>query len=456
MTTTPKPLARQPLRPSRSWAPFVAELQPIISLAVPLVAGLTTSTIMGLVDTYMLGNSGAAVLGAVSLTSSVLLIFYAALYGFMGPAGILIGQAFGAAQADKIGLVVRHGLLIGTAAGAASTLLMLAGWRYILPLTGQPAEVMAVLPPYWITMSFALVPYCVLLVYKQLYDAIDRPWTGLLLTLVPVGINILLNRLLIAGGAGLPPLGIAGAGIASLIAQTLGAVIMMLHYHRSRLTAAYRRAAPWRLSAFREHLREGVPMSFQYLMEGGAVAVAGVLIGWLGTTALAANQIVYSVASVLYMLPLGMSGAVSIRVSQAAGGGEKSRIRAISYTALALVTLWTALFTLVLLFAGESIAGLFVDERPVIVAAAATFISVGLMQIFDGLQSVSLGALRGMLDNRYPTRISLIGYWLVALPAGYILSFHLHLGPAGFWGGFGIGLAVAALLLIRRLRGHFA
>ncbi len=439
--------------PATGLAPYLAELRPLVGLAVPLVAGLTTSTMMGLVDTYMLGPMGEAVLGAVSLTSSVLLIFYAALYGFMGPVGILVGQAFGAGKPDKIAEIVRHALMIAFLAGLGSAALMLIALFFILPHTGQPAEVMAVLSPYWLAMGFSLLPYCLSLVYKQFYDSIDRPWLGFLLTLVPVLTNVGLNWLLIGGNLGFPALGILGAGIGSLMASTLGVIGMALHYRLSRTASAYRGGSPWTLRSFREQLREGLPMSFQYLLEGGAVAVAGVLIGWLGTTALAANQIVYSVTSVLYMLPLGMAGAVSIRVSQAAGGGENGRIRSISYTALGLVTTWAALFTVMLLFAGDRIADFFVDEADVIAVAAATFVAVGIMQVFDGLQSVSLGALRGVLDNRWPTRVSLIGYWLIALPVGYVLGFVLQWGPAGFWGGFGLGLAFAAVMLLRRLRG---
>jgi multidrug resistance protein, MATE family len=433
-------------------SPYLAEIRPIISLAIPLVAGLTTSTIMGLVDTLMLGTYGEAILGAVSLTSSVLLIFYAGLYGFVGPVGILIGQAFGAGNANKIAAIIQHGLIIAFAAGAASAATMLGILLFVLPHTGQPADVMAVLSPYWIAMGFSLLPYCLSLVYKQFYDSIDRPWVGFVLTLLPVTSNVFFNWLLISGNLGFPALGILGAGIGSLLASTLGVVGMMLFYRFSSMTTAYRTGTPWTLNAFREQLREGLPMSLQYLMEGGAVAVAGILIGWLGTTALAANQIVYSVTSTLYMLPLGMAGAVSIRVSQAAGGGENGRIRTISYAALGIVTAWTALFTVTLLVAGEPIADFFVDEIPVIQVAAATFITVGLMQVFDGLQSVSLGALRGVLDNRWPTRISLIGYWLIALPLGFVFGALLGYGPAGFWGGFGVGLAFAAFMLLRRLR----
>jgi multidrug resistance protein, MATE family len=426
---------------------YLQELRPLISLAVPLVAGLVTSTLMGIIDTYMLGSRGETVLAAVSLTSSVLLIFYAALYGFLGPVSVLVGQAFGAANSSKIGTIIQHGLVIGGLAGVGSSLLMLIALFGILPHTGQPAEVMAIISPYWIAMSLALIPYCVSLVYKQLYDAIDRPWMGFALTLVPVTLNIVLNTLLI------PSLGLAGAGLASMTAQFAGMIFMTIHFRLIPMTRPFRGVSRWSLVAFREQLREGIPMSIQYLAEGGAVALAGILIGWLGTTALAANQIVFSVTSVLYMLPLGMAGAVGIRVAQAAGGAEADRIRPISYTALALVSGWAALFTLVLLLGGNQIADFFVDERDVILAATGAFVAVGVMQIFDGLQSVSLGALRGLLDTRWPTRVSLIGYWLIALPAGYVMGFTLQLGVAGFWGGFALGLLVAAFMLLRRLHG---
>ena len=191
-------------------------------------------------------------------------------------------------------------------------------------------------------------------------------------------------------------------------------------------------------------------MGLQYLAEGGALAVAGVMIGLLGATALAANQIVLSVVSVLYMLPLGMAGAVGIRIGQVLGAGETSRVRPIGLTAMGLVTLWTLMFTTVLVIAGEDIAAAFIEDRAVVAVATAMFLAVGVMQVFDGIQSVSLGALRALLDNRWPTAVTLTSYWLLALPFGWLLAMPLGFGAAGFWGGFALGLAVAATLLLTR------
>jgi MATE family multidrug resistance protein len=193
-------------------------------------------------------------------------------------------------------------------------------------------------------------------------------------------------------------------------------------------------------------------MATQYLLEGGSAAIGGLMIGLFGAVALAANQIASSVTSILYMLPLGMSAAVSIRIAQAAGGGMPGRLASIGYAGIGLVTIWTAGFTVLLVVLGDVIAGLIVSD-PVLIAAAATFFVVfAIMQVVDGVQSVALGALRGILDNDWPTMVSLIAYWLIALPVAWVVAFPLGFGAPGVWAGFGTGLAVAAVALLWRFR----
>lgn len=437
------------------WQSVRLELRPLIGLAVPLIAGLATSTAIGLTDTYFIGALGEVPLAAASLTSSVALILYASLYGFLYPISILIGQAYGAGDHNKIAHVLRHGLALGVGIGALGALLMIAG-LLVLPYAGQPPEVIAVIAPYWIMIALLLIPYTTSIAYKQLYDAVEKPWSGVLLTLAGVLLNIPLTWALTTGQLGLPALGLFGAGLASFLATAFGMLLMALYYRLSPAMAPYRLPAGWKRDEFTEQLREGTPMSLQYLMEGGAVTVAGILIGWLGATALAANQIVFSVASVLYMIPLGMAGAVSIRIAQAVGGDEATRLRAIGASGVGLVVLWTVVTTLTLVLAGESIARFFVADGDVIAVAALMFLVVGVMQVFDGVQSVSLGALRGILDSRWPTNVSLIAYWMIALPVSYVLGFTFGLGAPGVWGGFAFGLAVASVLLWRRFHAKSA
>ena len=429
---------------------FRIEVRPLVSLAVPIIAGMLSSVIVGLADTYFLGPLGEVPLAAVSLTTSAAIILYAALYGLLGPVGYLIGTAYGAGDAARISQVVKHGVVIGFGAGVVGFLLMALG-LLALPYLGQPPEVLQIIAPYWLLIGALMVPFLVGFVYKQFYDAIDKPWMGVALTLVGVTVNIPLTWALVGGHVGLPALGLVGAGWAAFISGCIGTAVMAAHFHLTPAHAPYRLPSHWSRDAFLEQLREGAPMGVQYFFEGGAVSVAGLLIGLLGATALAANQVVFSVMVLLYMIPMGMSAAVGIRVAQAAGGGEKHRARSIGLTGMMVVSLWTVVFTVVLVSSGDWVARRFVSEAEVIAIATLMFVTVGAMQIGDGVQSVSVGALRGIFDNRYPTVVSLIAYWLIALPLSYAFGFWLNWGAPGVWAGFGGGLVVASVLLVRRL-----
>jgi MATE family multidrug resistance protein len=426
-----------------------AEALSLARLAVPLVAGLTASSMLMITDTWMLGPLGPVALAAASLTASIVVILWAALVGFLAPVGILVARAFGAGDFAGVASVVAHARWLGLGIGTASAAMMVGG-LFLLPHAGQPPEVVAGITAYWVAMALVLIPYSVNLVFKQALDAIDRPWTGVALMFVAVVVNIPLNYGLIHGLWGLPRLGLAGAGVATLVAETASLLAFSCFWRFAPSMASARKAVMLERRLFADQSRAGIPMGVQYLAEGGSISVAGLLIGLLGATALAANQIVFSVATVLYMLPLGMAGAVAVRISQAVGSGENRRVRAIGVAALVLVTMWTGSFTLVLVAAGPRIAATFIADSAVVEAAGAMFVAVGLMQVFDGVQSVSLGALRALLDSRWPTAVTLIAYWVLALPLGWLLAAPLGLGGAGLWGGFALGLAVAAALLGRR------
>lgn len=421
----------------------------LVRLALPLVAGLASATMLGAIDTVMLGPLGSTPLAAVGVVSNLLMVFYACLYGFATPVGILVGQAYGSGENAKVGSVLRHGLFLGLIGGFIGCLMMAVG-LLALPSFGQPDDVIEIVGPYWLWMSASLVPFTLSLVYKGMLDAIDRAWTGTALLLVPLFVNAGLNWVLIYGNLGMPALGLTGAGIASLIGQTSGLIAMMLVVHGAPSLAIYRDGTALAGRKVWQQIREGVPIAGQYLLEGGSAALGGVMIGLFGALALAANQIASSVTAILYMLPLGMSAAVSIRIAQAIGGGAKQRLGLIGFVGIGLVTIWTTGFTVLLVLFGEGIASLLVAD-PVLITAAATFLAVfGFMQIVDGIQSVALGALRGILDNDWPTIVSLVAYWLVALPAGWLFAFPLGFGAEGVWLGFGTGLVVAAFALVLR------
>ncbi len=438
MTPTPDP------RPG-----WTTEVRHLLALATPLVASLVVSALMGVVDTAMLGVLGALPLAAVSLTMSVWVIFVAGLYGFLMPVGILSGTAHGAGDPAAIAATVREGRALALRAGLLAGLAM-AAILPLLPYMGQPPEVVAAITPYWLAICAMLPGFGVSLVYKQTLEAIDRPWLAVALAFTAVLFNAALNYVLIYGRFGIPALGLAGAGIGTALAIWLMVALQMLVCHLTpSLRARFGGVAGD--PALRARLRhEGAPMGWQYVLEGGSVAVVGVFVGWLGAAALAANQVVMAVAGVLYMVPLGMAAATSIRIAQAIGGDERPRLRAIGVAGLASVTTWLAVATLLLTVFAQPIARAFIDDPVVIGLAAALFFTVGVMQVLDGVQSVSLGALRGMLDSHWPTRVSLLAYWGLAVPLAWLCGIALGFGLVGVWAGFGIGLAVAGALLLRR------
>jgi len=433
-----------PTRPA-----WTTEVRHLLSLATPLVAGLVVSALMGVVDTAMLGPLGPLPLAAVSLTMSVWVIFVAGLYGFLMPVGILAGTAHGAGDPAAIAATVREGRALALRSGLLAGLAM-AAILPLLPYLGQPPEVIAAIAPYWLAICAMLPGFAVSLVYKQVLEAIDRPWLAVALAFSAVVFNAALNYVLIYGRFGLPPLGLAGAGLGTAIAIWFTVALQMAVCHgapglRARFGGVT--ADPARRAQLRH---EGLPMGVQYVLEGGSVAVVGVFIGWLGAAALAANQVVMAVAGVLYMMPLGMAAATSIRIAQAIGGDARERLRAIGIAGLGVATAWLVVATLLLTAFAEPIARAFIDDPVVVGLAAALFFTVGLMQVFDGVQSVSLGALRGMLDSHWPTRVSLLAYWGLAVPLAWLCGVTLGFGLVGVWAGFGIGLAVAGAMLLRR------
>lgn len=345
---------------------------------------------------------------------------------------------------------MRAGLGYGLLLGILGCLAMIA----ILPVlewAGVPLPAMHLLEPYWQAMAVFLIPFCLAVVFKDVLEAIGRPWVAVMVVMSAVLFNIPLSYGLIHGHFGLPALGLMGAGIASVLAEGLAVLLALTYWRLAPSLAVYRCAAPGKRLAWHTLLGEGWPLGLGYLAEAGAVVVAAWMLGWLGTAALAANQVVQSIGGLLYMLPLGMAAAVSIRISQAQGRGEVLRISAIGSATFVSVTAWMAASTVLLALFGRRIAEAMSDDPQVIAIAVPMFVVVAAMQVADGLQSTALGALRGLQDYRWPVGVTLVSYWLLALPLSYGLAFHSPLGAEGLgrlcrWPGRGCGIAATALL----------
>lgn len=428
---------------------LLGEVWRLAALATPIVLALAAAILIGVVDTIMIAPLGTTALAGASIASSVILIFYSALYGLVSVCGVLVAQAFGAQDAAAISATVKASMVVSLLGGLLAALLMMAALP-LLPLIGQPTDVLEILPGYWAAMSLVLVPFAMFYALKGLYDATDKAWHGVAFAFAAVLVNVPANWLLIYGVGAWEGLGLLGAGLASLLAQTVALLAAVAYWRVSTLMAAYRTRARMRRVDVTLQIREGAPLALVYAGEGGAFAVAGLMLGLFGAAALAANQIVGSVSAVLYMAPLGLSAAVAIRIGQAIGDGARHRLRLIGLAALATVIVWTSGVMAMLLFFGDRIAAALSDEPAVIALAATMFAIFAAMQLADGVQATALGALRGMLDNSWPMIVTLICYWLIALPVAYALALPLGVGPNGIWLGYACGLVLAAMALLWR------
>lgn len=442
--TAPKPDApttdgvqadpKAPQKPSEAGA--------LIRLSVPIIAGLAASLLLGVTDTIMVAPLGTVHLAAVSLAAAALIILYSALYGFLSPIGVEVAQRYGRGDHDGVRLVLKRGLSLAAIAGILAAAVMAAAYL-LLPWFGQPDDVIAAVRLYWFAISLVLTSVAGLMAVSLVLNAIDRAWTAAGFAFFGVLLNVPLNYVMIWGVGEWDGLGLLGAGIATVTADAIALAVALEWLRRKGFLSSH--ASDDGLT--KRLAREGTPLTIAYVGEGAAYSVVGILLGLFGAAALAANQIIQSVSGVLYVLPLGMATATTVRIGQAIGAGQMHRLRRIASTAILIVSGWMVLVTLGLAVTGRHIAGALSSDLKVIGIATSMFIVVATMQVLEGVQSTALGALRGIKDFVWPTGFTLTVYWFFALPLGYLVGFVFDYGPIGLWAGYGAGIAAAAIAL---------
>ncbi len=423
-----------------------------LALALPIVVGQVSQMIMGVTDSVMIGRLGAVPLAGSAFAVGIFSVFYVVGLGLLLPVAVLASREHGAGDDRGCGRWLQHGAVMAVLASllGMGAMWVLSGW---FDRMGQPVEVLAAIDPYYGLTTLSLLPVLVFQVFRQYAEALGRPWVPMAIMLSGVALNVVLNWILIYGNLGAPALGLEGAGWATLAAR-VAIVVAILAWLRNAETfrgawpeAWLRRLQPVR---FREMLRIGVPASVMLFFEVGAFVAAALMMGWLGAEALAAHQIALSCAGFMFMFPLGLSMATSMRVGKAVGEGRLDLARPIAGGALLMSCVMMSLSAVGFWLGGEWLARGFVNDPAVVELAARLLVVAAIFQLFDGAQVIGSGALRGLTDVRVPAVITFVAYWILAIPAGYGLGIHTSLGAVGIWAGLAAGLAVAAVLLARR------
>jgi MATE family multidrug resistance protein len=275
----------------------------------------------------------------------------------------------------------------------------------------------------------------------------------MVITLGANALNILLNYLLIFGKGGFPALGLNGAGWATLISRVVMALAIYLFVRYAPRFASYIRHLHFKRfykAQFKRVLSLGIPSGMQFLFEVSAFSLAAVMVGWLGAEALAAHQIAISLASITFMVASGISAASTIRIGNQLGKGDIPTLRVAGFSNFIMVAALMALSGLGFVLLRAWLPTLFIDDMQVIQAATGLLIIAAFFQVFDGVQVVSLGILRGLQDVRIPTLATFVAYWVIGLPSGYLMAFVFDFGINGVWYGLSLGLGIVAISMFWR------
>ena len=423
-----------------------SELKKTLLLALPIMAGHLSQMLLGFIDTLMIGRVGVVALAGAAFSNALSNILYIGGLGFLISVSVLVSHAHGAGKEREAGEVLRRGLALALSIGFLIFALIWISFPF-LHLLGQPEEVIEEAKPYlWIiglSMPVALATTC----FKNFSEAQNAPWPGFWTGFASVLLNVFLNWVLIYGNLGMPALGLTGAGIATLLSRIANLLFLVIWLKRdARFDASWPRRwlAQYTWRPIAGMLRLGFPIALQLIMEVGAFGAATLLMGWIGVVEIAAHQIALTYASTTFMIPLGISLAVAIRVGQVIGAGESHRARPIGFGACAFGAALSTLFAAFFIGFNESLVGLFTRDPATLSVGAILLITAGLFQLFDAIQVLSAGALRGCKDVRIPTYIVFAAYWVFGIPVGALLAFGLEIGAPGVWIGLASGLAAAA------------
>ena len=431
----------------------------MLALAWPLVLTNVAMAAIGATDVLMVGWLGPTQLAAASLGFNLAMLCAIFCMGLLTATAPMMASERGRKphSVRDIRRTVRQGLW-------AALVLMIPVWLFlwqaesILLALGQRSDLAALAQDYVRAYMWSILPFMWLIVLRNFLSALERPLWSLVIGVAGVFANAAFNYVLIFGKLGLPALGLVGAGIGSVLANSFMALGMVAVISLHRRFRRYRLFGRWWRGdwlRFRALWRLGLPIAFTMGLEGAVFSVAVMLMGWIDVQSVAAHAIALQIASLTFMVPLGLAQAVTVRVGIGYGAGDSGLIRRAGWTGYGIAVSFMALMALLMLVAPELLVGLFLDpdtpDAAAVLPLAVSFLMVAAaFQIADGAQVVGAGMLRGLHDTLVPMLFALFGYWVVGIGVGYWLAFHAGWGGVGIWTGLATGLGIVAILMLWR------
>lgn len=428
----------------------------LLKLAIPVSLGQFGHILTNLSDSIMLGHYNPTHMSAAAFAEGMHiwgLLFCLGLSMGITP---LIANAEGAGDRSGSSRLLANGVVLYSGFGILIALGSVFG-SDVLHHAGQDAEMANMSVGYYQYLSLSLIPLMIFQPFKQFAEGLSDTKTAMYISFGGNVINIIFNYLLIFGKAGFPEMGLMGAATATLGSRCLMAIAMMAYVLKHQKFKNYLvnfSLLHTRIKDQIELFKFSIPIAIQFTFEGGAFSLALVMVGWLGKEFIAAHNIALKLASMSFILISGVSQAASVKVGNALGALNFSKLKSASNIALTLSLIFMGLCAIAFVVGRNAFPLLFVSatEETIVASASALILIAAMFQLSDATQSVLIGCLRGMKDVTLPTIISIGSYWIICLPLGYLLAFKLNIGVTGIWYGILIGMTFSALLQYMRFR----
>ena len=428
------------------------ELRPMLGLTVPVVLAEMGWFAMSIVDTVMVGPLGPSAIAAVGTGGILFMTLMVFGFGTLLPLDTFESQSYGAGRIDECHRWLFAGLQLAAVLTVGLMLVALLGvWN--LAAFGFHPDLLPDLQAYtkWLVWSAPpLFAYVVCRRYLQAMNMV-RP---IMIALVAANVmNGFVNWVLIYGNLGAPALGVVGAAWATVASRVVLAVslfLVIVYQERQRPSGLHDVPFQWDGRRVWQLFRLGWPAAMQITMEVGVFAAASALAGRIAPLAAAANQVVLNIAGFIFMIPFGLASAAAVRVGQAVGRRDAAGMRRAGWTALGIASAVMVSSAILFFTVPEQLIRIYSSDPSVIEVGVVLLFICSVFQLFDGLQTVTTGALRGLGDTRTPMLMNLVGHWAIGLPVGYALCFSYGWGVAGLWTGLSIGLILigTALLMV--------
>jgi len=431
---------------------FKKHIWETFNLAYPVIIGQLGFIMMGVVDSIMVGELGAVPLAGASLGNSMFILIFIIGLGVSMSVTPLIAILVGAKRFQECGIYFRQSLIVNIVLGLI-LMSVVFFTSNLFEYLNQPLAVAEQASSYTKIIALSIMPAMLFHTYKQFIEGFSIMKPAMIIAIVANIINAFANWVFIYGNIGMPALGLNGAGWATFFSRVFMAFVIMLYVMNKEYFKQFDVNFHFKKINFpviKKILSIGLPSGFQYFFEVGAFSFAVIMIGWLGTNQLAAHQIAINLASITFMVVLGISAAGGIRVGNEVGKKDVFEVRKAGFTAVIMGASIMFTFGIIFIVLNEFLPTLYIDNEDVIRIASSLIVIAALFQISDGIQGVGIGVLRGLTDVKIPTLITFIAYWVLALPIGYLFGFVFHFGVDGVWVGLLLGLTASATMLTIR------